>query len=111
MLGIHGVLRYSVTTRKQEIGVRMALGASRGEIYRLIFGQVGTPVFAGLAAGLLATILAGRVVKKLLYGAQSIDLPVALAVSTLFLAAAFAAGFFPARQAASVDPMTSLRAE
>jgi ABC-type antimicrobial peptide transport system permease subunit len=111
MLGIHGVLSYSVATRKQEIGVRMALGATRGRIYKLTLGEVKTPVFAGLGAGLAASILAGRFIRNLLPGVQDVEPSVVLIVGLLFLAFAFVAGFLPARQAASVDPMQSLRSE
>jgi ABC-type antimicrobial peptide transport system permease subunit len=111
MLGIYGVLSYSVVTRKQEIGVRMALGATRRKIYRLTLGEAGTPVLAGLGAGLLASILAGHVIQKLLYGVQAVDPWVILIVAMLFLAAAIIAALLPARRAASVDPMEALRSE
>src|SRR5438876_3227855 len=73
MLGIYGVLSYSVITRRQEIGVRMALGATRSSVYALTFGEAGIPVFAGLATGLVASVLAGRVIQNLLYGIQVVD--------------------------------------
>jgi ABC-type antimicrobial peptide transport system permease subunit len=111
MLGIYGVLSYSVTARKQEIGVRMALGATRSSVYGLTLAEAGTPVFAGLATGLAASLLAGRVIQKLLYGTHVVDLPVILTVSVLFLVSAAAAAFLPARRAASVDPMDALRSE
>jgi predicted permease len=111
MLGIYGVLSYSTATRKQEIGVRMALGATRLEIYMLTVGEAGTPVFMGLAAGLLASILAGGIIQKLLYGIHAVDPWVILIVSALFLASAAVAAFLPARRAASVDPMEALRAD
>jgi len=104
MLGIYGVLSYSTATRKQEIGVRIALGATRRGIYTLTLGEAATPVLGGLAAGLIASILAGRVIQRLLYGTQAIDPSVTLIVIALFLAAAIAAAFLPARRAASVDP-------
>lgn len=66
---------------------------------------------AGLAGGLLASVLAGGLIRKLLYGIHTIDVPVILMVSGLFLLSAAAAGFLPARRAASVDPMEALRAE
>lgn len=111
MLGIYGVLSYSTVTRKQEIGVRMALGATRRKIYALTLGEAATPVLAGLGAGLVTSILAGRVTQKLLYGIQAVDPSVILIVATLFLAAAATAAFLPARRAASVHPMEALRSE
>jgi predicted permease len=111
MLGIYGVLNYSVVTRKQEIGVRMALGATRGKVYALTFAEAGAPVFVGVVAGLTASLLAVRAIQKLLYGTQTVDAPVILMVTGLFLLAASAAAFLPARRAASVDPMDALRSE
>ena len=111
MLGIYGVLSYSVVTRKQEIGVRMALGATRARVYALTFGEAGAPVFAGVIAGLAASLLAGRAIQKLLYGTRAVDPPVILMVTALFLLSAAAAAFLPARRAASVDPMEALRSE
>src|SRR6266853_554130 len=81
MLGIYGVLSYSVATRNQEIGVRMALGATRGSIYALTFAEAGAPVFAGVIAGLAASVLAGRAIQKLLFGIQGVDPTVILIVT------------------------------
>jgi predicted permease len=111
MLGIYGVLSYSVATRKQEIGVRMAVGATRGKIYSLTLGEVSIPVLAGLGAGLIACVPIGHSIKGLLYGFQDIDVSVMVMVAALFVASAIVAGFLPARQAASVDPMQCLRSE
>jgi predicted permease len=111
LLGIYGVLSYSVVARKQEIGIRMALGATRGRIYGLTLWEAGTPVFAGLAAGLLAGFLAGRVIRSLLYGTEPQDPLVMLIVAALFLASAGAAALLPARRAASIAPMETLRTE
>ena len=111
MLGVYGVLSYSTVTRKQEIGVRMALGATRREIYSLTLGEAGIPVFMGLGAGIFAGILAGRLIQKLLYGTRTVDPSVILIVTVLFLAAAVAAAFLPARRAASIDPMEALRSD
>jgi len=83
----------SVVTRKQEIGVRMALGATRGSIYALTFAEAGAPVFAGAIAGLAASLSAGRAIQRLLYGTQTVDPPVILIVTALFLLSAAAAGF------------------
>jgi predicted permease len=111
MLGIYGVLSYSVVTRRREIGVRMALGATRAKVYALTFAEAGAPVCAGVIAGLAASLVAGRAIQKLLYGTQAIDPPVIAMVTGLFLMAAAAAAFLPARRAASVDPMEALRSE
>lgn len=111
MLGIYGVLSYSVAARKQEIGVRMALGATPAKIYALTVGAAGAPVLAGLATGLIASIAAGRVIQNLLYGTQLVDAQVMLTVASLFLVSAAAAAFLPARRAAAVDPMGALRSE
>ena len=111
MLGIYGTLSYSVVTRKQEIGVRMALGATRAKIYALTFAEAGAPVFAGVITGLVASLLAGRTIQNLLYGTQAVDPPVILIVTALFRLSSAAAAFLPARRAASVDPMEALRSE
>jgi ABC-type antimicrobial peptide transport system permease subunit len=105
------VLSYSSATRKQEIGVRIALGATRRGIYALTLGEAATPVVGGLLAGLIASVLAGRAIQRMLYGTQAVDPSVTLIVIVLFLAAALAAAFLPARRAASVDPMEALRSE
>ncbi len=70
MLGIYGVLSYTVAGRKQEIGLRMALGATRQDIYSLTIGEAIPPVLAGLASGWAASILAGRLVQAMLYGVE-----------------------------------------
>ena len=111
MLGIYGVLSYSVVTRKQEIGVRMALGATRAKVYALTFAEAGVPVLVGVSVGLAGSVLAGRAVQTMLYGTQAVDPPVILMVTGLFLLSAMAAAFLPARRAASVEPMEALRSE
>jgi len=89
----------------------MALGATHGRVYAFTLGEASTPVFAGLVTGLIASLLAGRFIQKLLYGIQVVDPAVILMVTGLFLLAASAAAFLPARRAASVDPMDALRSE
>jgi predicted permease len=111
MLGIYGVLSYSTAVRRQEIGVRMALGATRSRIFSLTLGEAGAPVFGGLAAGVIASLLVVRTIRGMLYGTQPIDTGVMAIVAGLFLAAAFLAAFLPARRAAALNPMEALRAE
>jgi predicted permease len=111
MLGIYGTLSYSIAGRKQELGVRIALGATRRRIYWHTLGEAGTPVLAGLLAGSIAALWAGRAITRLLYGAENIDAVVMLVVVICLLTASTAAGILPARRAASVDPMESLRSD
>lgn len=111
MLGIYGVLSYAIAGRKREIGVRMALGATRQGIYALAMQEAVLPVAGGLLAGWAASIGVGRIVRSLLYGVGAADVEVSLAVAALFLLAAGVAAFVPARRAASVDPIAALRTE
>lgn len=111
MLGIYGVLSYSMVTRMREIGLRIALGATRRRIYALAAGELGIPVCAGLAGGLITGVLAARVIRNLLYGTRVFNSPVMLLVTGLFLSAAAMAAFLPARRAAALDPMETLRSE
>lgn len=111
MLGIYGVLSYVVASRKQEIGIRMALGATKQRIYALTIREAAVPVLAGLLGGWIASLIGGRIIRTLLYGVQETDLSVAVSVAALFLAASLAAAFLPARRAATVDPMEALRTE
>ncbi len=111
MLGIYGVLSCSVAARTREIGIRMAMGATRGSICSLTFGSAAAPVLAGLAGGLCIAVWGGRLVRDLLFGVEPLDAPVILAVALVFLAAAAAAAGLPARRAASLDPMAALRTE
>ena len=86
----------------------MALGARRSSVYALTMLEAGSPVAGGLAAGLAVSFWIVRLIEKFLYGARAVDLPVIACVVLLF-AAATAAAFFPARHAASVNPMDALR--
>jgi predicted permease len=110
-IGLYGVLSYRVSRSTTEIGIRMALGAQREQIFRLIVGRGMWLVLTGLTIGLLAGLAAASLIKNFLYGVGRAD-PVTLTGVCLMLgAAAFAACFLPARRATSVEPLTALRNE
>jgi len=111
LLGIYGVLSYAVTQRTNEIGVRMALGASSEEIL-LSFGKRGLALtVAGLAIGLVLAAIAARSITALLYGFRPAYVPTVIVVSLIFLTVAALACFVPARRASRVDPAVALRNE
>jgi ABC-type antimicrobial peptide transport system permease subunit len=111
VLGIYGVLTYSVSLRTQEFGIRIALGSSRAILARLVLRDASYPVLGGLALGLLGAAAAARWVSSILYETSAID-PWAIGLSlALLLIAALLASLIPLRKATSVDPMSALRTE
>jgi ABC-type antimicrobial peptide transport system permease subunit len=110
-LGIYGVMAQGVQQRTREIGVRLALGAARGDIMRLIIGRVLGIGLAGVAIGVLSAIPSMRLLTALLYQVSPGDPLVFTALSLVLLAVAVLAGYIPARRATRVDPLTTLRAE
>ena len=110
-IGLSGVLGYSVSQRTSEIGIRMALGARRPQVVRMIVLQGLRPTIVGLALGLAASLAAGRLVAQFVYGVGTSDVATLAVVSVLLVAVAAFAAFVPARRAAAIDPMRALRSE
>lgn len=110
-VGLYGITAYSVARRTNEIGVRMALGANRGNVVALVMSRALLLVAVGLAIGIPVALLGGRLMRSQLFGVRTYD-PLTLA-GAVFVLAAFAAlaGFIPARRAASIEPMNALRQE
>jgi putative ABC transport system permease protein len=110
VVGIYGVISYAVAQQTSELGIRMALGATRGDILRMVIANGMALTGAGIVIGVIASLLLARVVSSLLYQTSAYD-PLAYAASALvFLAAALLATYVPARRATKVDPAVVLRA-
>lgn len=111
VVGLYGVIAYSVSQRTREIGVRMALGAQKGSVYGMILGEAGRLVGVGIGAGLVCAVGAASLMGKLLYGTAPWDLGTLAGVAVVLGGAAMVASYLPARRAASVNPVEALRAE
>jgi putative ABC transport system permease protein len=109
--GIFGVMSYSVTQRTQEIGIRLALGAQRYDVLRLVVGQGMRFVGLGLLLGLIGVFACTRLLQSMLFGVGATDLPTMLVITVILTAVAFVACLLPARRATLVDPVQALRAE
>ena len=110
-VGIYGVINYLVSQRIQEFGIRVAIGASRGDVLRLVLRQAAILIAAGLVVGLLGSVLFARLITGLLYGVRALDPPIFVTVSLLLGGLGLLASYFPARRATKVDPLTALRCE
>jgi macrolide transport system ATP-binding/permease protein len=111
VVGLYGVIAYSVSQRTREIGVRMALGAERGAVYSLILSEAGRLVLIGIVAGIGCSLAAAALMRSLLFGVRPWDIPTLAAVAVILGGAALLASYLPARRAASVNPVEALRAE
>jgi predicted permease len=111
VVGLYGVIAYSVSQRTREIGVRMALGAQQSSVYRMILKEAGWLTGFGILAGLVCSIAAATLMRKLLFGIHTWDVSTLAAVALLLGVSALLASYFPARRAASVNPVEALRAE
>jgi putative ABC transport system permease protein len=110
-VGVYGVLSYAVSQRRQEIGVRVALGASRGKVFGMVMALAAKLAGIGIALGVLGALGVTRVVKSLLYNVSTSD-PLSFVATAVFLAAvALIASYVPARRATAVDPIVALRTE
>jgi predicted permease len=110
-VGLYGVMSQAVERRTREIGIRMALGAGRGAVLRLVVGRGLRLVALGVALGLAASLAAARLIQSQLYGVTASDPATFAGITTLLLLVALAACWIPARRAAKVDPMAALRVE
>jgi putative ABC transport system permease protein len=110
-IGVYGLVSYWVTQRTFEIGVRIALGATRGGIVRMVLGQGVRVALYGAVAGVLAALVVTRFLSSLLYGVTATDPLIFLGVTTMVLAITVVATVFPAFRAGRIDPIRSLRAD
>ena len=111
VIGLYGVISYSVSCRTREIGVRMALGAQRGSVYQLILREAAWLAGFGIAIGLLGAVGAAAAIRGLLFGVRSWDVSTLCAVTGVLAISALIASYLPARRAASVEPTVALRYE
>lgn len=111
VVGLYGVISYSVSQRTREIAVRMALGAQRGTVYQLILREAALLTGVGIITGLVGSMASATLVRTLLFGTQTWDLPTLLSVTAMLLVSAFLGSYVPARRAAAVNPIEGLRSE
>jgi ABC-type antimicrobial peptide transport system permease subunit len=111
VIGLHGVLTFVVARRTREIGIRIALGADKVRVIRLIMMEMLPVILFGIAAGVITGLLCGRLVESQLFGVKAADPPVFVIGGAVLLAASMLAAFIPAWRASRIDPMVSLRHE
>jgi ABC-type antimicrobial peptide transport system permease subunit len=111
IIGIYGVVAYTVSQRRKEVGIRLALGAEPGSVRRMFLRQGVVLSAGGCAVGLLGALLLSRLMKSLLFGVTPLDPMTYASMPLVLLGAAIVACYFPARRAAAMDPIETLRAE
>jgi putative ABC transport system permease protein len=111
LIGIYGTMSYTVTQRSREIGIRIALGASSGDVFGIVVGRALTMIGIGLVAGVAGSVALSRGIADLLFGVSPTDLSVFAVVSALVLTTGVLAAFIPARRAVRIDPTRALREE
>jgi putative ABC transport system permease protein len=110
-LGLYGITSYAAARRRTEIGIRMALGAQRADVMRLILGRSIALTLVGIVLGLVGAVVVTRYLKAMLFGLTPLDVTTFIVVSLLFVVVATLAAFSPARCATKVDPLIALRSE
>ena len=110
-IGIYGVLAYSVVQRTQEIGIRMALGAARGQVLGLVMRRGVMLAAIGIGAGLVGAFAGARYLQSMLFGIEPRDPATFIAVAAMFAVVTTAAAYLPARRATRVDPIVALRVD
>jgi predicted permease len=111
VVGLYGVIAFSVSQRIKEIGVRMALGARRSSVYQLILREAGMLMAVGILAGAVCSVIAASMMRRFLFGTAPWDAATLTSVAVVLAASALLASYIPARRAASVDPVEALRSE
>jgi ABC-type antimicrobial peptide transport system permease subunit len=111
VIGLYGVIAYSVSQRTREIGVRMALGAQRGTVYQLILREASILTVVGITAGILCALGASTLLRGLLFQIRTWDISTLAFVAVVLGASALIASYIPAHRAASINPVEALRAE